>query len=76
MVAQTPVGEKVKIKVIRNRKPKTLEVTIGQSPQEMAQADISFSGNKEEDAALAGLKVSDLSAEIARRLSYPEAAME
>jgi serine protease Do len=72
MVAQTPVGKKVKIKLIRDKKSKELDVTLGELPKEMAEASIGAEGDTEGSAALAGLEVMDLSAEVARRLNLSE----
>ena len=69
MVAQTPVGKKMKLKLIRDKKPKELEVTLGEFPREMAEASEGSSEAVGQSAALAGLEVMDLSAEVARRLN-------
>jgi serine protease Do len=69
-VAETPVGRKVKIGIIRDKKEKELEVAIAEQPQEMTQ-----SGGEEPSApsdhvstALAGLEVSELTPNLARQL--------
>jgi serine protease Do len=63
-VAQTQVGEKVKIKVIRDGEEKTLEVTIAEQPGERPVA--SLPGTTD---AL-GISVQELTPELARQLGY------
>jgi serine protease Do len=67
-VAQTPVGKKVAIKFIRDKKPKTVDLTIVEQPKSMSQ-------NGEEDGGesatptgiLSSLDVHDLNEELAGR---------
>jgi len=65
LVAQTPVGRTVTVRVIRVQKPRELTVTIGELPEKvLASAD---------DAALLdqlGFTVQDLSEELAYQLGY------
>jgi serine protease Do len=69
-VAQTPVGKKVTVKIIRDKKPKTIELTIAEQPKSMAQSG-------EEDGVesatptgiLSGLDVRELTEELASRYS-------
>jgi serine protease Do len=72
MVAQTNVGGEVKVKIIRDGKPKVLKVTVGEFPREFAETGLGPSAGQEESAALAGLEVTDLTAEIARRLNLSD----
>src|SRR5207245_4011403 len=39
LVAQTPIGKKVHVRLIRNGQTKELDVTIGEQPKTMAQAE-------------------------------------
>lgn len=67
-VAQTSVGKKVAVKILREKKPKTLDVTIVEQPKSIAQA-----GEEEtaESAAptgvLADLDVRELTEDLAGR---------
>ena len=36
-VAQTPIGKKVSVKLIRDKKPKTIEVAIVEQPKSLGQ---------------------------------------
>ncbi|KPJ63071.1 MAG: hypothetical protein AMS15_01815 [Planctomycetes bacterium DG_23] len=63
-VAQTKVGEKVKIKVIRDGEEKTLEVTIGEQPSETPVALLP--GRPE----VLGISVQELTLELARQMGY------
>ena len=69
VVAASEVGRKVKVTVIREKKPLTVEVEIGERPEdveEMAMTGRSLSG------AWRGLEVEDLTAENARRFGLAE----
>lgn len=67
-VAQTPVGKKVTIKFIRDKKTKSVDLTIAEQPKSMSQ-------NGEEDGGesatatgvLSSLEVRDLNEELANR---------
>ncbi len=67
-VAQTPLGKKVSIKLIRDKKPKALDVTIVEQPKSMAQ-----SGSEESEESIAptgvlsDLEVHELTEELAGR---------
>ncbi len=67
-VAQTPLGKNVSIKLIRDKKHKTLEVTIVEQPKSMAQ-----SGSEESEESIAptgvlsDLEVHELTEELAGR---------
>ncbi|MCX5720981.1 MAG: DegQ family serine endoprotease [Nitrospirae bacterium] len=67
-VAQTPLGKKVSIKLIRDKKHKTLDVTIVEQPKSMTQ-----SGSEESEESIAptgvlsDLEVHELTEELASR---------
>ena len=67
-VAQTPVGKKVSVKLIREKKPKTIDLTIVEQPKSMAQ-----SGEEESAEAaaptgiLSDLDVRELTDDVAGR---------
>jgi serine protease Do len=67
-VAQTPVGKRVTVKIIRDKKPKTIELTIAEQPKSMAQG-----GEEESDESttpsgvLSSLEVRELNEELAGR---------
>jgi len=67
-VAQTPIGKKVSIKLIRDKKPKTIEVTIVEQPKSLGQPGAEES---RESAASTGilsdLDVRELNDELAAR---------
>jgi len=62
LVAQTPVGEKVDVTVLRGGKEKTVTVKLGQLPETQAEAERS-----EESKENWGLTVADLTADLAHR---------
>ncbi len=70
LVAQTPVGSRVKVEIVRDGKHRTVEVRIGEQPKEIVQAGEQGVPEGKEHA-LAGLEVRDLTAEIARSLGLP-----
>jgi serine protease Do len=63
-VAQTEVGKKVKVKVLRGSKEKVLTVKIGEQPADLF-ATGPFPGGKD-----LGMTVQDLTEELARNLDY------
>jgi len=67
-VAQTPVGKKISVKIIRDKKPKTIELTIGEQPKSMTQ---SSKEDTRESATptgvLSNLAVRELDEELASR---------
>ncbi|MFQ5937531.1 MAG: Do family serine endopeptidase, partial [Acidiferrobacterales bacterium] len=73
IVAQTPVGKNVKVKVVRDQKPKTIKVRIGEQPTDLARIGAESEGfqGDSDNKALAGLEVRNLTAEIAKRLNLP-----
>jgi serine protease Do len=73
LVAQTAVGKKVHIKLLRNGQSKELEVTIGEQPKTMAKPELpgEEGGESPSAGALAGLDVRELTPELARRFNLP-----
>jgi len=67
MVANTPPGEKVEIKIIRNNKIETKQITIGELP-----ADTQKISQTPYDNALKGVMVQDLTPEIMNRYKLPD----
>jgi serine protease Do len=67
-VAQTPIGRKVIVKVIRDKKPRMIEVTIAEQPKSFGQSGSDESG---ESAAARGvlsdLDVRELTEDLAAR---------
>lgn len=61
-IAAYPPGEKVKVVVLRDSKQKTIQVTLGDRPDEDAQEEQAPSNDNEKDAMASslGLRVSDL----------------
>ncbi len=73
MVAQTPIGTKSKLKLIRDAKEQEVEVIIGELPKEMERAEGPSEEQLEgENIALQGLAVQDLTPEIAQELRLPK----
>ncbi len=70
-VAQTPVGRTVKVELLRNKKPVSVEVKITEQPKDIAQADGETAQGDGKDTALAGVEVRNLTPEIARQLGLP-----
>jgi serine protease Do len=69
MIADTGVGETVKIKVLRNGKAKTYKVEIAKRED----AKISARKPRKEHQAELGIRVAEVTPEIARRLNLKEA---
>jgi serine protease Do len=69
LVAGLPIGEKVKIKLFRDKQKKELEVTIGEQSKEVARGG---KAEAETSVALNGVEVQDLTPETARQLNLPE----
>jgi serine protease Do len=67
MVAQTPVGKKVKIELVRDKKAMTIEVTLVEQPRDMAEAGDGETAPAAADTALAGLEVRTLTPDLARK---------
>ncbi len=71
-VAETPLGTKVKIVVIREKKEIPVELTIGEQPKNLTRAG----GEGEEKGSegsrtISGLEVTNLTKEAAQRLGIP-----
>lgn len=67
VVAATPVGKKVRVKVVRDKKTRILYATITEQPKQIARKDSEQNGTGK-GTALAGIKVRNLTAEIAGQL--------
>lgn len=70
LVAQTPIGKKVVLKVIRDKKEKEIDLTIGELPAEAQVSEEERSGG-EAGSVLNGLEVTDITPDIARELGLP-----
>ncbi|MFN3680957.1 MAG: DegQ family serine endoprotease [Nitrospira sp.] len=67
-VAQTAVGKKVTIKIIRDKKPKTIELTIAEQPKSMSQSGDEGEGEGvTPSGVLSGIDVRELNDELASR---------
>ncbi|HEU4684043.1 MAG TPA: DegQ family serine endoprotease [Nitrospira sp.] len=67
-VAQTPIGRKVLVKVIRDKKQKTLDVTIVEQPKSMSQGGQEDSTESPSPAGvLSDIEVRELNEELASR---------
>jgi len=67
-VAQTPVGKKVTVKILRDKKPKTIELTIAEQPKSMTQSGEEDGGElAAPTGVLSSLDVRELTEEIAGR---------
>ena len=72
LVAQTPIGKQVPIKLLRNGKERDLDVTIAEQPKTMAQAESEADSDEVRSAGVfAGVEVREFTAEAARRLNIP-----
>ena len=72
LVAQTPIGKKAHIRLIRNGQIKELDVTIAEQPKTLAQTESPAEDGNEEarsSGAFAGLDVRELTPELARRFN-------
>ncbi|HXY55101.1 MAG TPA: DegQ family serine endoprotease [Nitrospirota bacterium] len=76
MVSQTPIGTKVKVKLLRQKKEVEVEVLIAELPKKMAEAPSRNAENpeenEEESSALTGLVVRELTPDLAARLGIDE----
>ncbi|MBI5182287.1 MAG: DegQ family serine endoprotease [Nitrospirae bacterium] len=76
-IAQMPVAAKVKVKVVRGKAEKALDIVIAELPKDIAGTG---RGMKEEDSIgnyeniFADIMVEDLTPDIARQLNLPKAA--
>jgi serine protease Do len=67
-VAQTAVGKKVVVKLIRDKKPKTIDLTIVEQPKSMSQSGDEDGGDSATPTGiLSSLDVRDLTEELAGR---------
>lgn len=69
MVAQTPVGRTIDVKVIRDGRTEILKVVIGELPAEMAKGETGESGT---GGIFQGVTVQNLTSEFRERLDIPE----
>jgi serine protease Do len=70
MVAQTAIGKKVPVKFIRDKRPRTLDITIAEQPKTVAQGGSEESGESVSPAgALSDLTVGELTPDVASRLN-------
>ncbi len=69
IVAETQVGKDVPVEIIRDGEKQTLTVTIGEQPADM-QARAGRQQPSEESVAQFGLRVQELTPEIAEQLGY------
>jgi serine protease Do len=76
MVSQTPVGSRVKVAVLRQKKELELEVAIAELPKKMAESPAgegeSGEAPEEESTVLSGMSVRDLTPDISRRFGLEE----
>ena len=71
LVAQAPVGKKVAVRFVRDKKAKTVELTIVEQPKTVAQAGGEESGGATAPAGLlSDLEVHDLNSELAARYNF------
>jgi serine protease Do len=67
-VAQTPIGKKVSVKLIRDKKPKTLEVAIAEQPKSLGQPSAEESRESAvPNGVLSDLDVRELNEELTAR---------
>jgi serine protease Do len=68
LVAQTPIGKKVSVKFVREKKPKTVDLTIVEQPKSVAQAGSDEGGGSAAPSGLlSALDVHELNGELAAR---------
>jgi serine protease Do len=76
MVSQTPVGSRVKVAVLRQKKELEMEVVIAELPKKMAETSAgegdSGDAREEESALLSGMTVRELTPELARGFGLEE----
>jgi serine protease Do len=68
LVAQTPVGQQVNVRVVRDKKSQEMAVTMGQLPDQVASE--ATTPNKPEALEKWGFAAQDLTAELANQLGY------
>jgi len=69
MVAQTPVGKAIDVKIIHDGGEKKLKVTIGELPANMAKGE---TGEGASDGIFEGVTVQNLTPEFRERLEIPD----
>ncbi len=76
MVSQTPIGTRVKVRLLREKKEVEMEVVIAELPKKIAEAssreEESEENNDGESSALTGLVVRELTPDLARRFGFDE----
>jgi len=75
LVAQTPIGKTVRVRILRGGKARDLEVAIAEQPKAMAQSegdDEAASGETRSAGAFAGMDVREVTPELARRFNLRE----
>jgi serine protease Do len=76
MVSQTPIGTRVKVRLLREKKEVEVEVVIAELPKKIAEAssreEESEENNGGENSALTGLVVRELTPDLARRFGFDE----
>lgn len=75
MVGQTKVGDSVKVVVVRDRKEKTLKVTIGRLKDEQQAKASPSQANEGPEIARLGLMAGELSAEQRKQLELPDSGV-
>ncbi len=72
LVAQTAIGKKVRIRLLRSGKVLEPEATIAEQPKSMARGKLEPEDEEVRSAgAFAGVEARDLTAEVARRFNLP-----
>ena len=69
-VAQTPIGKKVPVKLVRDKKVKTINVIVSEQPKDLDQVGSTVETEKE-GTALAGLEVRKLTTALKNKLGVP-----
>jgi serine protease Do len=70
-VAQTVVGKKVTVKLIREKKAKSIELTIAEQPKNLSQAGAEDSGETVSPAGLlSDIDVREINSELAGRYGF------
>jgi serine protease Do len=72
LVAGLDVGARIELRVIRDKKEKTFEVTIGEQPKDLTRSGGPLDEGADTEGVLAGITAHDLSPELAQRFGLPE----
>jgi len=72
VVGKLEVGRRVKISLIRDKRPLTLDVAIGERPQEIQEGEEGVTGEAKTAISWRGLQVQDLSPENIKRFRIEE----